>query len=503
MSVHVLPEVAGWDVPLLRGAVVTLTAVADRLPAWRARTEAVGRALTDAECWYGPAAQAAGTALGEVSGVAAAVTAVLTESLDQAGQLLGAAVAAQELAEQALAAAAAVPVQLDYAGRLVGLRPTGVDGAAAGLAADQTAAVLAAQQLADEALEAAARAGVAAGAAAEALAGLGVAGSLAPVTFDALAPLVPGRFPFPTQMLNRPPAEVSAWWAGLSTTERESAIERVPVVVGALEGLPAWARDQANRAHLETVLADPSAPGHAVAVSVAEEVARREGAGETVQLYQFQPSEELVALALGDVDTADSVGLLVPGILNTPQDDLGDLVADADAVADAARVAAPGIAAATMVWLGYRPPGLVGAVGTSASREGGRALDGALDGLAAARAGDPARVVVLAHSYGTRVVEQAAGAAGELAADAVVLNGSPGLDGDAEGLEVAEVYEASAGFDPINWWDWHGGHPTWADGFGAVGLPTDAVMVHGEYYDEHFPTVTAMGEVLAAPWPPD
>ena len=50
-----LTAVAGWDGPLLRGAVATLTAVAGRLTAWRFRVEAVVRALGDAECWSGPA----------------------------------------------------------------------------------------------------------------------------------------------------------------------------------------------------------------------------------------------------------------------------------------------------------------------------------------------------------------------------------------------------------------------------------------------------------------
>jgi Alpha/beta hydrolase len=499
VSAPALTEVAGWDVPLLRGAVFTLTAVAERLPAWRARTEAVGRALTDAECWYGPAAQAAGGALGEVSAVVTTVTTALTESLDQAEQLLAAAATAQELAEHALAAAAAVPVELDATGRLVGLRPAGVDGAAAGLDTDQTAAALRAQELADEALEAAARAGVAAGAAAEALAGLGVAGPFTPGGFETLASLVPqARFPLATTMLTRPPDEVSAWWAGLSTPEREAAIDRAPVVVGGLEGLPAWARDEANRRHLDQVLADPGAAGHAVARSVAAEIAAREGVGETVQLVQFLPQQELAALARGDMDTADSVVVAVPGMRNSVDDDLDDLAAGAGALADAARAAAPGLSVAAVAWFGYRPPMASGALGSSASRAGGRALDGFLDGVAASRAADPARVVVSAHSYGTTVVDAAAEEPGVLAADAVVLNGSPGMDNDAEGLEVAEVYEASSPADPITWAPWRGDIQTWVGSFGAVELPTGPVMMHTEYYDEYFPTRAAIGEVIAA-----
>ncbi|SFK89043.1 alpha/beta hydrolase [Geodermatophilus ruber] len=502
MSAPPLTAIAGWDVPLLRGAVWTLDAVADRLPAWRARMEAVGRSLTDAECWYGPAAQSAGAALVEVSTVATAATAALTESLGHTQRLLTEAASAQELAEQALAAAAAVPVALDDAGRLVGPLPTDPLTGAPGLDADQTAAVLRAQELAADALAATALAASAATAAADALVGLGIGGPFAPADFDALAALAP-RTPGanPTLLLGATPGEVAGWWGGLSTAARTQAIARTPVLVGALDGVPAWARDEANRRFLDQVLADPAAPGHAVAVSVATEIEARESAGERVQLYQFQPQQELVALALGDVDTAGSVAFLVPGMRNAAANDLTDLAAAADAVADAARAAAPGAAVATVAWFGYRPPSGAGAIGTAASRAGGRALDGALDGLAASRAAEPARVVVSAHSYGTTVVDAAADAPGELAADAVILNGSPGMDNDAEGLEAAEVYEASPLFDPITWIDLHGQHPTWTDSFDAVGLPVDEAMLHTEYYDEHFPTLAAIGEVVAAARP--
>ncbi|MGR6967299.1 alpha/beta hydrolase [Geodermatophilus sp. URMC 61] len=500
MSAPTLAEVAAWDVPLLRGAVWTLDSIAGGLPAWRARVEAVGRSLEDAHCWHGPAAQSAGAALVEVSTVATAVTAALDESLEHAQRLLAEAETAQELAERALAAAASIPVVLDGAGRLADPPPLFPSAAAPGLEADPTAAALQVQELATEALQAAARAGLAAGEATDALVRLGLGSTLAPATFDDLSWMVDAAtatVSVPCPPTGAGPAAVAGWWATLSTAERHGAIRADPSRVGGLEGLPGWARDRANRLVLGRVLADGSTPGHAVAVSVAAEISNRESAGERVQLLQFAPADELVALGLGDVDTADSIALLVPGMLNTPESDLDALADNADSVAGAARAAAPGLAVAAVAWFGYRPPMGPGALGTSISRTGGAALDRALDGLAAARHHDPARVVVSAHSYGTTVVDAAADAPGDLAASAVVLNGSPGMDNDADELEVAEVYEASPLFDPISWWDAHGEHPTWSSSFGAIGLPVDEVMVHTEYYDEHFPTRAAIGEVVA------
>lgn len=495
MSTPTLDEVAAWDVPLLRGAVWTLDSVAGVLPAWRARVEAVGRSLGDVHCWYGPAAQSAGAALVDVSTVATAVSAALGESLEHVQRLLTEAGAAQELAEQAVAVAAAVPVVLDGAGRLAG--PLPVD-PVTGPAAEDAAAALRAEALGADAVAAGQRAVLAASEAADALVRLGIGGSLAPATFEDLSWLVTvdssvGSVPCPPT--GGDPVAVAAWWAGLSTAARTAAIHGDTDRIGQLEGVPAWARDRANRLVLARVLADPSDAGHEVAVSVAGEIEGRES--ETVQLLQFQPADRMVALGLGDLDTADSVALLVPGMLNTPQDDLDELADNADAVADSARAAAAGLPVATVAWFGYRPPMGVGAAGTSTSRTGGAALDRALDGLAASRSHDPARVVVAAHSYGTRVVDAAADAPGELAADAVVLNGSPGMGNDAEGLEVAEVYEASPLLDPISWWDAHGEHPAWSPSFGATELPVDEVMVHTEYYDDHFPTLAAIGEVVA------
>ena len=154
-------------------------------------------------------------------------------------------------------------------------------------------------------------------------------------------------------------------------------------------------------------------------------------------------------------------------------------------------------AVASIVWLGYRTPQAPAAVVTRhTAKVGGPALAAALDGLSAVRGTDPARTTVVAHSYGTVVTDHAAAAPGPLPADALVLNGSPGLDRSAADLEVEEVYEASALRDPISLVQ-HFGNATWDDDFGAVELPTDWSTGHTEYYDLDRPTVAAIGEVVA------
>ncbi len=506
VSTSTLVSLASWDPRMLGNAVGTLGAVGERLVSWRARVEDVGRTLEATECWEGPAGQAAAGALRRVSGVVTEVTAVLTRSLVDADRMVVAARTASDLAGEALAAAAAIPAVLDDRGEL-GPLPAVPLGSSADpaqaleqqydAAAEQAQAAARVTEWARGALQSADQAAAAAADAVAVLGGsLGTAGGSVPAGYlDLVAHVGPGTAA-PVPPPPDPPG-VAAWWAAMSEEQRRRWIEDSPGLVGVLDGVPAWARDQANRLVLDRVL--PGDPGFAVAVATANEIRAREEAGAVVQLYEFAPRHELVALVLGDLDTADAVGLVVPGVGNDPVEDLDDVTGDAAAVAGAAMAAAPGLAVATVAYLGYRPPsrlddGLAGA----AARTGGVALDRALDGIAATRTADAARVTVVAHSYGTVATDRAADAPGALAADAVVLLGSPGVDNDRAGFAVDEVYEASAGADPITWLELHGGQ-TWDPdtGLDAVPLPTEADMTHVDYLDPGRPTLQAIGEVVA------
>jgi hypothetical protein len=219
-----------------------------------------------------------------------------------------------------------------------------------------------------------------------------------------------------------------------------------------------------------------------------------------VQLHLLDLAADRVVLGLGDLDTADAVAVLVPGIHNTPADDLGALVGDARDVARAAGLAVPGSTVATAVWLGYDSPTHPGQILTRRNAvEGGRELADSLAGMRAGRravAAADARATVLAHSYGTVVVDEAADVPGVLDADAVVLLGSPGMEEDAAGLEVPEVYDAAAAGDLVVASRWFG---TWTGSaaFHSTELPVAPDAGHSDYYDEEGPTLAAVGEVVA------
>jgi hypothetical protein len=83
-----------------------------------------------------------------------------------------------------------------------------------------------------------------------------------------------------------------------------------------------------------------------------------------------------------------------------------------------------------------------------------------------------------------------------LAADAVVLLGSPGGAPVAAALEAPEVYDAASPADPISLVHWFGPDP-WSAPFGATELPADPGMLHSDYYDRDRPTLDAIAQVVA------
>jgi hypothetical protein len=481
-----LAVVAAWDVHLVRRAVNQLDEVAGRLVTWRARLEGVGRSLQSEGCWSGPAAASAVRALHDLSAVTWAVDAGLARSLEAYHRLAREVSTAQELAGDALAAAAHLPEGADpgLPERLV----SGKDG-----------------PVAEAALQHAAAAHAAGREVGAALAGLGVRDASGPADFSDLLGHLPLTGPViaPAVPVRQPPDDVAAWWSGLSHAAQLAVIAGSPAALGALDGVPAWARDRANRLLLSRAISDPrTSEGAAITTrAVARRIAAEEATGQVVQLQLLDLEDDRVVLSLGDLDTADTVAVLVPGVFNTPADDLNGLVADAADVGTATRAAASGTAVATVVWLGYRTPSHVGeAVLRTSAHRGGRALAAALDGMDAARrsvAAPAARTTVVAHSYGTWVVDEAADQPGTLEADAVVLLGSPGMEDDAASLEAPAVFDAAAPVDPITWANWFGSRHTWEGGYGSTGLPTELTTGHSQYLDPDRPTLSAMGEVVA------
>ncbi len=486
-----LQALAAWDVPALRGGLHALTALDDGFPGWRSRLDAVVRALEDDGCWAGPAAAQAGRVLLRLSSAAAAADAGFAASRAECSSLVRQADTASGRAVTALALAPQLPVPLAAALADQDTLAAAVDRLVLG-----PESVAPAVAMAEEALAAAAAAETAAARAVDAL---GPAGGVAGPA--GVPDLVSGTAEPPGLPADSDPGAVARWWAALPVAAHLTLVHTAPGAVGALDGVPAWARDRANRHALGRAIEDPRADDdqRATARVVAALLAEEEAAGRVAQLHLLDLAGERVALSFGDLDTAAAVAVVVPGMNVSPFDDLHGVAGDARDLGAAARDTDPGVAVATVAWLGYRAPHtFYSASNRRAATRGGAALDAALGGLTAARASAGAplpRTTVVGHSYGTVVLDEAADRPGRLAADAVVLLGSPGMEDDAASLEVPEVYDAAAPADPVSWIGWFGAE-TWSRSFGSTALPADATTGHSGYFDRDRPTLAAMGEVV-------
>lgn len=141
-----------------------------------------------------------------------------------------------------------------------------------------------------------------------------------------------------------------------------------------------------------------------------------------------------IGVVIGDIGTADKVTTLVSGMGS------GDLGGLRESAALAGRITGPG--QATVAWHGYAAPGdsdYLGAAGSGRAAGGGPALRSHQSEL---RKNNPdARLSIVGHSYGTRVIDEAAGdAALPLEADEIHLMGSPGMTADsADDLNLRAV----------------------------------------------------------------
>jgi len=322
------------------------------------------------------------------------------------------------------------------------------------------------------------------------------------------------------------PLDVAAWWRGLSPATRHWLIDTRPELIGNLDGVPADARDLANRARLSRLLAGPATPHRAALLGIQ---ARLAGLGPT-RAYLLGLSADgrgRAILALGDPDTADHVVTYVPG-LGGGLDGSADEVTRAGHLSAAAGRAAPDRRTSVIAWLGYdAPASLPEAARIDDAVHAEPALHRFQAGLRATHLGAASHNTVIGLSYGTTVVGLTGHGPG-LEADDMVLVGSPGV-GVAHaadlGLDPAHVWASTARHDVINAAAdprdalrpdlnpllrplvgehtdrlWYGPSPA-GRGFGAhvfasaPGSGLDPVGAHLAYFDEGNPALAAMADI--------
>ncbi|QOD93090.1 alpha/beta hydrolase [Chryseoglobus sp. 28M-23] len=278
------------------------------------------------------------------------------------------------------------------------------------------------------------------------------------------------------ELLSSPPAahQVTSWWAGLDATAQRSLIAATPEVVGNLDGVPFAVRNQANRALLRSTIREleleaDAAVGRAVAT---QNLHRLEMLYEVVDALGpaiANPPRSLLnldthgqgkaAVVLGDLETADYVSYMIPGMLVTVAGDIvgwtgfGARLYD-DQTSWLALLAEAGAATqeqtvATVAWIGYQTPSLMNVGSMELAYEGRDAIAAAIEGLQTLRADDPPFVSLLTHSYGSTAALLAL--EDDTTVDALAMVGSPGSPAQSvDELNVrGDVFVGEAAWDPI------------------------------------------------------
>ena len=277
------------------------------------------------------------------------------------------------------------------------------------------------------------------------------------------------------------PEEVFDWWQGLTEEQRLAIMGAAPEAIGNLDGIPAGARSDANSVMLERDLHEwrmlrdqdlltSDEEDYLTNAEAAEAGMNRiKGAVDPVtgdplvaQLYIYDPhafgGEGRIAIAAGNLDTADNVALTVPGF-STDGASMGDLSQRALNIYEASRFNDPSQSVASMMWIGYDAPDFsggidgLGVIAESMAENGGERLAQTIDGLRATRPDDPAHMTVIGHSYGSTTTGHAATDHG-LDVDDIVLVGSPGPGDDAKhagdlGVGEDHVWVGTNSSDPV------------------------------------------------------
>ncbi|HLS24681.1 MAG TPA: alpha/beta hydrolase [Beutenbergiaceae bacterium] len=323
--------------------------------------------------------------------------------------------------------------------------------------------------------------------------------------------------------VNPPPAggtekDVARWWRELDPAAQQDVLENNPEWIGNLDGIPAWARDEANRALLpqyrkelnaeydrllDLALQTPQSPYFFTQAGKVQKMldgldqidsVLDRGRRQLLTVDITGDHELKAAVAVGDVDSADSVGVFVPGFTSNVRDSLSGYDSSMASLAELAATESlrqgKVQSIATISWLGYEAPQLdVGlllpsrsVLSATSAEAGGEDLASFLRGMDASRDA-PAHTVPIGYSYGSTVTGYALQE--HTGADAAVVLGSPGIGTDTVSdldLPKDSAYMIEARRDVIADTSWFGRDPSHMDG--VTGLSAREEEIDGTTYTE-------------------
>lgn len=347
------------------------------------------------------------------------------------------------------------------------------------------------------------------------------------------------------------PAATSVAWSAFTSAQRTDLIDRFPSMVGNADGVPAVARDQANRSILaaqrqaivnkmnsirQEIHGEIRHRKHGnVDVSRADDLQTLQQALNGIDKLQDklggsaeQSGYYLLGLdstaddrgqaivAQGNPDHADNTMTLAPGTFSDLQD-VTDYVEDNHQVLERANQLAPDKNNVAITWASYESPNTLvpGAATSGYAEDAAPELSDFQEGLRTTHQGDsPSNNTLVGHSYGSTVVGETSHTDGSYA-DNIVFLGSPGTGVDeANKLDVPRdhVWAGKAGDDIIDitpstdvrrWIPTITGETDYArfgtdptdPAFGGRMLPTAPDGVHGDYWRQS-QSRDAMAEIM-------
>ncbi|MFD8785527.1 alpha/beta hydrolase [Kitasatospora sp. NPDC059599] len=331
---------------------------------------------------------------------------------------------------------------------------------------------------------------------------------------------------------NTDPRKAADWWTSLTPEQRSSYLALYPDRIGRLDGLPAAARDEANRLALDQEL-DGLKAGRASGggttsgaynareqslMKLKEQLDAHDTAAEDKQLFLLgydagaYGGDGRAIIAMGNPDTADHTAVLVPGTGTTIDSTPGQL-ARVDDLREAAKQASKGSGQNVSVisWLGYDAPEVpvlqepnVSVAGTTRAEDGAEALRRFTQGTRVAQGDHHGHLSVLSHSYGTTLVGAAAAGGDGLGADDVVAIASPGMTvrrSDQLHVEPGHFWTGRATDDPIELAAGLSlGADPMTDRFGGNNLRVDT-SGHSGYWDGGSESLANQGRIIVGAKP--
>ncbi|PKV85989.1 alpha/beta hydrolase [Streptomyces sp. TLI_146] len=328
------------------------------------------------------------------------------------------------------------------------------------------------------------------------------------------------------------PQQTADWWAGLHIEDREMYLAAYPEQLGTMDGLPAGARNTANRTNLDMQLNDYALREGSLGYhdrylygslsKLKDKLDQADAAPPDRQLYLLKyglSKDGTAVVSVGNPDTAKHTAVFVPGTSHQLDSVGGDIDRAGDLQSAAGRWNGTSGTkdVAVVSWLDYNAPELntdsvgsadlsLGIASDHRAKEGAERLRDFTHGLRAAHQGDqPTHLTVLGHSYGSTTVGAADVGGDGLGADDAVVLGSPGLTvkrADQLHMDPRHLWVGAASDDLVS--NVLSGASLGADpkdpGFGAQRMYVDT-SGHSGYWDGGSQSLENQGRIIAGKEP--